>query len=204
MSEVVKKPSSTVGLRDVVWCKVTEDTAPVGDTPGKYTVDTVQKLAGAIDVEFSNQNDDPDVQYFDDMEGDVLYPDPEISLTLELADLPPDVAAEMVGAVVDANGVTVNRAGDKPPYIAIGFKSQKSNGVDRYVWLYKGRASIPSETYHTKEGEDITRQSSKLEITCIKRNMDATWRTYVDTDNAKFAQAKSTFFETVYEPNLTA
>ena len=204
MSEMVKKPSSTVGLRDVVWCKVETDTAPDGETPGVYETGEVLKLPGAIDVEFTNQNDDPDVQYFDDAEGDVLYPDPEIGLKLELADLPPDVVAEMVGATVDAKGVTVNRAGDKPPYIALGFKSQKSNGVDRFVWLYKGRATIPSETYHTKEGEDITRQSSKLEITFIKRNKDAAWRSYVDTDNEKFATAKATFFDAVYEPSLTA
>lgn len=200
MSETVKKPASKVGLRDVVWCPVTEDTAPDGETAGVYTTGEVKKLAGAIDAEMSNQNDEPDVQYFDDAEGDVLYPDPEITLTLEMADVDPATAAELVGATVDNNGVTVNKAGDKAPYIAIGFKSVKSNGVDRYVWLYKGRCTIPSESYHTKEGEDITRQTEKLEITCIKRNKDANWRAYVDTDNEKFAAAKGTFFSAVYEP----
>lgn len=204
MSETVKKPSSPIGLRDVVWCVVTEDTAPVGETAGKYETGEVKTLIGAIDAEFSNSNNDPDVQYFDDQEGDVLYPDPELSMTLELADLPPEVAAEMLGATVDQNGVTVNRAGDKPPYIALGFKSRKGNGADRYLWFYKARCSVPSESYHTKEGEDITRQTSKVEITVIKRNMDATWRTYVDSDTEKFQTAKGTFFDKPYEPVMSA
>lgn len=204
MSEVLKKPSSKVGLRDVVWCPVTEDTAPEGETAGTYVAGAVKKLAGAIDAEMSNSNDEADVQYFDDMEGDVLYPDPEVTLTLELADLDPETAAELVGATVDANGVTVNKAGDKPPYIALGFKSKKANGVDRFVWLYKARCAVPSESYHTKEGEDITRQTEKVEITCIKRNKDAAWRSYVDTDNKKFATAAATFFDAPYEPEMTA
>lgn len=205
MSEAVKKPSSTVGLREVVWCKVTEDVAPDGQNPdGKYVTGEVRKLAGAINADMSNQNSEADVQHFDDEEGDALYPIPEVTLTLEMADVPPDVAAELVGATVDDNGVTINRDGDKPPYIALGFKSVKSNGVDRYLWLLKGRANIPSETYRTKEGETITRQTSKIELTFIPRNKDKTWRSYVDTDMAKFQTAKATFFDQPYEPQITA
>lgn len=200
MSEVAKKPASTVGLRDVVWCMVTADKAPDGTTEGVYETGEVRKLAGAIDAALSNQNSEPDVQYFDDVEGDVTYPDPEIEMTLELADLPPDEAAAILGATVDQNGVTVNKAGDKSPYIAMGFKSRKSNGVDRFVWLYVGRARMTDENYHTKEGEDLTRQSAKLTITFLKRKKDDAWRGYVDTDNAKFDSAKATFFNAPYEP----
>ena len=195
-----KKPASRVGFRNLVYCLVTEDTAPTAGAAGVYETGEVKKLAGAINAELSNQASDPDIQYFDDEEGDVLYPDPKITISLELADLPPEEAAIMVGGVVDKNGVAIDRAGDKPPYIALGFESRKANGVDRYVWLYKCRAFISSETYHTKEGETLTRQSDKIEVTAVKRNKDDAWRAKVDTDNAAFELVKGTFFDKPYEP----
>lgn len=44
----------------------------------------------------------------------------------------------LLGNAVDDNGVLVRTATDKPPYFAVGFKSEKSNGKYRFVWLYKG------------------------------------------------------------------
>lgn len=196
-----KKIASRVGFRNLVYCLVNKDTAPTAGATGEYETGEVKKLAGAINAELSNQASDPDIQYFDDEEGDVLYPDPKITITLELADLPPEEAAIMVGGVVDKNGVAIDRAGDKPPYIALGFESRKANGEDRYVWLYKCRAFISSETYHTKEGETLTRQSDKIEVTAVKRNKDDAWRAKVDTDNEAFALVKETFFDKPYEPD---
>lgn len=196
MSETVKKPSSRVGFRDVVWCPVLEDTAE------KYETGEVRPLAGAINADFSNNASDPDVQYFDDEEGDVLYPDPEVQFDLEMADIPPKECAAMVGAKVDQNGVAIDSAGDKPPYIALGFKSRKANGVDRYCWLYKARCFVGSETYRTKEGETLTRQTDKITVTAIKRTHDDAWRAKVDTDTEEFQAAKGTFFDKPYEPNF--
>ncbi len=42
------------------------------------------------------------------------------------------------GNQIDENGVLVRTAQDKPPYFAVGFKSEKSDRSFRYVWLYKG------------------------------------------------------------------
>ena len=47
-----------------------------------------QKVAGAIEASVTPQNADPDIIYYDDAEGDVLYQDPELSFKTKLADLP--------------------------------------------------------------------------------------------------------------------
>ena len=49
------------------------------DTETETTYGTLQRVAGAIEASITPDNADPDVQYFDDAEGDVLYADPELA-----------------------------------------------------------------------------------------------------------------------------
>ena len=57
--------SSTVGLKNLV-------IAPMEtDTETETTYGTLQRVAGAIEASITPDNADPDVQYFDDAEGDV-------------------------------------------------------------------------------------------------------------------------------------
>lgn len=91
------------------------------------------------------------------MEGDVLYPDPELTFKTKLADLPLIVQEMIFSNKIDDNGVLIRTANDKPGYFAVGFMSEKANGTYRYVWLFKVRAKPVTETYATKEGTSITR-----------------------------------------------
>ena len=138
--------SSTVGLKNLVIAPVT------ADTEESTTYGDLQKVAGAIEATITPENNDPDVQYFDDTEGDVLYPDPELSFTTRLADLPLVIQEMIFGNQIDDNGVLIRSANDKPGYFAVGFMSEKANGKYRFVWLYKVRAKPVTESYATKEG----------------------------------------------------
>ena len=128
--------SSTIGLKNVVIAPLTVDTET------ECTYGTVQAVAGAIEATITPENADPDVQYADDIEFDVLYPDPKLSFSLKLADIPLTIQEMLLGNAVDDNGVLVRTATDKPPYFAVGFKSEKSNGKYRFVWLYKVRVVL--------------------------------------------------------------
>ena len=135
MSDPVATPStpdpvySTIGLRDVVIAEVLTD--PVN---GNATFGAVEPLVAAIDFQVSDKSGDPDVQYYDDHEGDTLYKDPELEGTFEMADIPPRMQAKLLNRKIDDFGVVVHNAGDKPKYFAMGFKSAKANGKDRYAW----------------------------------------------------------------------
>ena len=190
--------SSTVGLKNLVIAPVT------ADTEESTTYGDLQKVAGAIEATITPENNDPDVQYFDDTEGDVLYPDPELSFTTRLADLPLVIQEMIFGNQIDDNGVLVRTATDKPPYFAVGFKSEKSDGAFRYVWLYKVRAKPMTESYKTKEGKTITRQNGSVEWTAIKRTHDGRYQAVADEGQNGFDASKAaTFLETVYEPAFT-
>ena len=74
--------SSTVGLKNMVIAPLTVDTEET------LTYGELQLVAGAIEASITPQNADPDVQFADDVEFDVLYPDPELSFKTKMADLP--------------------------------------------------------------------------------------------------------------------
>ena len=187
--------ASTVGLKNVVIAPLTEDT----DT--SHTYGELQLVAGAIEATITPDNTDPDIQYADDIEFDVLYPDPELSFSTSMADVPLAIQEMIFGNQIDDNGVLVRTASDRPPYFAVGFKSEKSDGAFRYVWLYKVRAKPMTESYKTKEGKTITRQNGSVEWTAIKRTHDGRYQAVADEGQNGFDASKAaTFLETVYEP----
>ena len=191
--------SSTVGLKNMVIAPVTEDTET------STTYGNLQRVAGAIEATITPENNDPDIQYFDDVEGDVLYPDPELTFKTKLADLPLTVQEMIFSNKIDDNGVLIRTANDKPGYFAVGFMSEKANGTYRYVWLFKVRAKPVTETYATKEGTSITRQTGEVEWTAIKRTSDGRYQAVADEgENGFTAEKAAAFLNTVYTPVFTA
>lgn len=190
--------SSTVGLKNMVIAPLTEDTEE-GTTYG-----TLQAVAGAIEATITPESADPDVQYADDHEFDTLYPDPEVTFSTSMADIPLAIQEMIFGNAIDDNGVLVRTASDRPPYFAVGFKSEKSDGTFRYVWLFKVRAKPVTETYATKEGTSVTRQTGEVEWTAIKRTHDGRYQAVADEGQNGFDATKAaTFLESVYEPAFT-
>ena len=190
--------SSTVGLKNMVIAPLTVDTETT------ITYGALQLVAGAIEATITPENTDPEVQYADDIEFDVLYPDPELSFKTKMADIPLQIQEAIFGNRIDDKGVLVRASVDKPPYFAVGFKSEKANGKFRYVWLYKVRAKPITETYATKEGGTITRQTGEVEWTAIKRTHDGLYQAIADEgENGFTALMGATFLETVYDPTFT-
>lgn len=189
------KPASTIGLKNFCIAPLTADTA------SSTTYGTVVQVAGAIEATVAPQNTDPDVQYADDAEYDVVYPDPEIQFTTKMVDIPLDIQKTILGNRLDSNGVLMRGANDKPGYFAVGFKSEKADHTFRYVWLYKVRAKPVTENYATKEGATITRQTGDIEWTAIKRISDGEYQAIADEGLNGFTTSDAaTFLSTVYAP----
>ena len=189
--------SATIGLKNVV-------IAPLEtDTEEGHTYGTVQALAGAVEASITPNNTDPDVLFADDVEFDTLYADPEVAFKLKMADIPLSIQEMILANRIDDKGVLVRTAQDKPPYFAVGFKSEKSNGKFRYVWLFKTRAQPITESFATKEGDKVTRQNPEVEFTAIKRTHDGLYQAVADTgENAFDAAAAASFLTSVYEPSF--
>ena len=190
--------SSTIGLKNMVIAPLTADTEET------LTYGDLQLVAGAIEATITPGNADPDIQYADDIEFDVLYPDPELTFTTKMADIPLAIQEMIFGNQLDDNGVLIRTSTDKPPYFAVGFKSEKSNGKFRFVWLYKVRAKPLTENYATKEGTTINRQTGEVEWTAIKRTHDSRYQAVADEGENGFTAAMGeTFLTSVYTPSFT-
>ena len=190
--------ASTVGLKNMVLAPLTED------TEAALTYGPLQLVAGAIEASVTPENADPDVQFADDQEFDVLYPDPELSFKTKMADIPLSIQEQIFGNKIDDNGVLIRTASDKPPYFAVGFMSEKSNGKFRYVWLFKVRAKPVTENYQTKEGGTVTRQTGEVEWVALKRTHDGQYQAVADEGENGFTLAKGlTFLQSVYEAVFT-
>ncbi len=190
--------ASTIGLKNVVLAPLETDTEET------LTYGALQAIAGAIEASITPDNTDPDVQFADDIEFDVLYPDPELSFKTKMADIPLAIQEQIFGNSIDDNGVLVRKSTDKPPYFAVGFMSEKSNGKMRYIWLYKVRAKPVTETYSTKEGGSVSRQTGEVEWTAIKRTHDNLYQVIADEGENGFTTAMGvTFLASVYAPSFT-
>ena len=190
--------SSTIGLKNVVIAPLTTD------TEASHAYGTVQAVAGAIEASVTPDNTDPDVMYADDIEFDTLYADPQVTFRLKMADIPLIIQEMLFANVIDDNGVLIRTAQDKPPYFAVGFKSEKSNGKYRFVWLYKVRAKPMTENYATKEGDTVNRQNPEVEFTAIKRTHDGRYQAVADEGENGFDASKAAIFlTTVYDPTIT-
>lgn len=191
--------ASTVGLKNVVIAPL------ITDTEETLTYGELQLMAGAIEASITPESADPDVQYADDNEFDVLYPDPQLAFKTKMADIPLLIQEMIFGNKVDDNGVLIRTASDKPPYFAVGFKSEKTNGSYRYVWLFKVRAKPVTENYATREGNSVTRQTGEVEWVAIKRTHDGRYQAVADEGENGFTSEKgATFLASVYEPVFSA
>jgi phi13 family phage major tail protein len=184
--------NSRVGLKGVCFWEQTADTS-ASVTYGSKRSEVIE----AINATIAPANTDPDIQYAEDVESDVLYSDPELTVTLEAKEIPITLRAWLLGHTVDSNGVMIEKATDAPPYIAMGFKSIKRNNAYRYVQLLKGRAKLMSDTYRTME-KTPTRQTDSIEIVFIKRTYDNDYKYQVDSDTAAFSGEAATFFDAPY------
>ena len=191
--------SSTIGLKNMVIAPLTEDTEET------LTYGELQLVAGALEASVTPDNADQQIQYADDIEFDTLYPDPQLSFKTKMADIPLTIQEMIFGNRIDENGVLIRTSTDKPPYFAVGFKSEKSNHKFRYVWLYKVRAKPLTEKYATKEGTTINRQTGEVEWTAIKRTNDSRYQAVADEDENGFtAEKAAAFLQSVYSPSFAS
>ena len=123
---------ATIGLRDLYRAPITVDES------GKETYGTPVRMAKAISAEMSVEVAEA-ILYADDGADEVVKEFISGELTLNVNDLMPADLAAILGQTQDADGVVYAGEDDEPPYMAIGFRAKKANGmykVDSCICLY--------------------------------------------------------------------
>lgn len=183
---------ATIGLRDIYYAKLLTD--PVG---GTATYEAPKRLAGAISANI-NPNSSSATLFADDGPADTAATLGEISLELNVSDIPLETQAELLGHTVDA-GVLKKKGGDVPPWVAVGFRTLKSNGSYRYYWLNKGKFATPEEDLKTK-GDSIEFTTPTISGSFVKRDSDDEWQRQADADDSASATAITKWFNGPLQP----
>ena len=164
MSKLTSR-GARVGLRDLHYAILNTD----GETQLEY--EEPKKILGAVTANI-NPNADTETLFADDGPFDTMTALGEVELEFEAADVPPDVQAELLGHEFDEDsGIMVRKAGDVPPWVAVGFKSIKSDGKYRFKWLLKGKFQIP-ETESETRSDSIEYQTPSMQGAFVRRDVD--------------------------------
>ncbi len=157
----------TTGLKDLYF-------APITMTDGQEVWGTPEKLAEAITADIS-VNVAEATLYADDALNQSVKEFTSGTIKLGVADLAADKLAGILGQATDSAGITWASGDDVAPYVAVGFRAAKINGIYRYIWLQKVQFKIPSESFETK-GESISFKTPEIEGTFMKANANGMWK----------------------------
>lgn len=177
--------SVQIGLSNLVVAELTND-----PPTGKATYGTVEKVAGAITAKV-NPNASSETLFADDGPFETAATIGKIDLELNVADLPLALQAKLFGHTLTA-GVLVRKSSDVPPWVAVGFKSLKSNGSYRYTWLAKGKFTLPEQSNETK-GDSVSFNTPTTTGSFVKRICDDEWERHADDDEVGFTGAADWF-----------
>ena len=195
-----------IGCDNLVYALMTtEDT--ISSAP---VYDDVVAAPGVMSINI-NPNSTLATAFFDDGPGDTASTLGNIDVEIQKNALTSQNKADLLGHSLDANGGVVYSGDDTPPWVAIGFRTLKSNGKYRYVWLYKGRFADPEDNNETK-ADSINFQSDTIAGQFVKLAYPVTiggkqkkvWKYEIDADNASAnAVAMASWFTKVKLPSDT-
>lgn len=168
---------SKIGVSNFHYAKQTaEDTASTA-----ATYDTVTAVAGTVSVEVT-PSANKSTLYADNGPYETASSLGEINVSLELADLPISVQADLLGHTEDSSTHQLDyKSSDVAPYVAIMFEFLLGNGKKRCVKLYKGKFAEPSENGQTK-GENVEFQTSTIEASFVQLKNTGLWKSVKDFD----------------------
>lgn len=177
---------SKIGLDSLYVASVTTDDATdyVAGTPAYLAPAAEASLAPTTSFE---------IQYADDQPYDVMTAEGDTKISLKVTNIDLAMLAAITGKVFDAAVGRMLDNGGSAPYMALSFRSMKSNGEYRYYQYLKGKFDMPKEDISTK-GEKPEPKILELTYTAIRTTYkfdlgainDSVKRVVGDTDITAF------------------
>ncbi|WP_431798906.1 major tail protein [Halobacillus andaensis] len=171
--------------------------AKIEEVDGEETYDTPVHIKDAIDANITPSVDTQNL-FADDTVAEIITQFSSVEVSFTINELGSENYALLLGKEKDTNGVVIDSAKDLAPFFAMGFRSKKSNGEYRYVWLYKGKFQSPEEAFQT-QADSADHQTQAISGTFVKRG-DGQWRARVDSDDEEVGTGTiDGWFDAVYE-----
>lgn len=149
---------SKVGISKLHYARITtEDTATANPVYGAVEAPSCGIVSADVQVASNTAK-----LYADNMLWDTETAMGDVTLTLDVADLPLEVQAALLGHEYDSTDKTlIKKSSDAAPYVAVGFEFLMASGKKLCVWLYKGKFQEPNQNANTK-GENTEFQTNSI------------------------------------------
>ena len=134
-----------IGVDMLHYAKVTVDTET------EYEAETPKRVPGLTEAGF-NHNAQGSTFYADNVQYDSAVALGDLDVAVACADVPPGMQNEIYGYEYDKETGELSISEINPPYVALMYRIQKSNGAYRYVTIYKAKAAPNEEKAQTKGG----------------------------------------------------
>lgn len=180
---------SKIGVDNLHFYPITKD-----DETG-VTYSSGVSVPGTVSIDITPSTNNATL-YADNMAWETANTMGEVEVSIELADLPKNVQAALLGHTITTDGRLISKSTDEAPYVGISFASLKGNGGTRYVRLTKGRFIEGEDNYQTK-GEDIEFQTQTITANFIVRKFDNVWKEIADSDDPDAASIISAWFDSM-------
>ena len=150
------------------------------ETDGSITFDTPRYLEGVKQIGIKpKQNSDP---YYHEgrkiLEEQTLQ---DVKVTLNITDLSDEDECYVMGHKLAKTGGVIKNDNDIAPTLAILYKAEKSQGIDKYGILYAGTFGLSDEDLKSKEGK-ANFQAKKIEAS-FRPLINGLWQYNVCSDS---------------------
>lgn len=148
------------GCSDLVYALITEDSLKA------YATGEVKPLSGMASITKTTAQASATKSY-DNGPKIVINAEGEDTLTFDVSVLSLETLADLTGKDFDATTGAFNDSSAIPPYVAIGYKTNLTDGSTRYVWRLKCTVSIPDDASKVKDSSTDA-SGQKLTVTGIE------------------------------------
>lgn len=164
-----------IGVDEVVWAPLLLDDGTAKTSYKKVEREGKQlpyiiPLPGVMVLNI-NPNSSIETAYYDDGPGEAATTVGNVEVTFNKSALTADEMNILLGKKVNKYGMVFSSKQDIAPWGALGFRTLRSDGTYRYVWLLKGKFSDPAENNETK-GETVNFQNTELVGRFVKLNWE--------------------------------
>lgn len=137
------------GVDNLVYAEV------LTDTTEEFETGEVKELAGAGEISKSASTNSG-TKYYDNIPAIVINSEGPDAITITSSVPLLATLAELTGKMIDTQTGAMIEVESEPKYFALGYKFQKTDGTERYVWRLKGQFGIPDESSKSKDDSTDT------------------------------------------------
>lgn len=179
------KKSNRINVARLVYCLILTDT-PEGTTYGP-----VKQFGKAMQIQITPQVATGTLYGDGNKEEDVGLLK-GIAAAVDTNKVYAETRAEIMGNTI-VDGVVIEKSGDQPPEIALGYEVDQLGGTKEQVWLLKGKAQPGNQTIQ-QSTDNLNFSTDSTAINFIPRESDGQIRFYGDTANSDYTTAQATAF----------